>query len=222
MEIPVHLEERNGLSREVEPVRTGVPLPPGRVYAPEELVVTDAAGALIPHQLTALGLWSDRSIKWLLMDALARVSPWGRTKLFIRGRSHGHGSARQDNPSLSLIRNKGAIEVDTGVAQFTVPCQGGGPVSAVCVGGEQVLREAGSHLRLTDVSGSEYALDVERITIEEQGRFRATVLTEGGFRGAQLLPLRFKMRTVFTAGTAFLRIDLQVRNTRAAVHPGGI
>jgi hypothetical protein len=222
IEIPIHLEDRDRLPREAEPIRIGVPLPAGRIYGTAELVVTNSAGALIPHQLAALAFWADRSIKWLLVDALARVSPHERTKLFVRGRSHVHIPDHQISSILALVQKRGAIEIDTGVAQFTIGPQNGGSISAVRVGGLEALQGAGSLIRLIDAAGSVHELDVERFVVEEQGPFRATILTEGGFRGSNALPLRFKMRTVFTAGTALLRIELQIRNTRAAMHPSGL
>jgi hypothetical protein len=221
IEIPIHLEDHVALHRETEPIRIGVPLPVGRVYDPAELVVTDTAGALIPHQLAPQAFWADRSIKWLLVDALVCVSARERTKLFTRTRSHVH-SSQQTGPILGLVQNEGAIEIDTGLCQFTIERQSGGPIAAVRLGGQEVLQGVGSRIRLIDAAGSHYELDVERLAIEEQGPLRATILTEGGFRGANTLPLRFKMRTVFTAGTAFLRVDFQIRNTRAATHPGGL
>jgi YetA-like protein len=222
IEIPIHLEDRDRLHRQAETIRVGVPLPPGRVYDLAELVVTNAAGVLIPHQFEALAFWADRSIKWLLVNALARVSAQERTQVFVRARAHLHNCEPRTLPLLQLSRNNDVIEIDTGVCQFTIRPQHGGPVSAVRVGGFEALQGVGSLIRLMPLVGSVHELDVERFVVEEQGPFRVTILAEGGFRGASALPLRFKMRTVFTAGTAILRIDLQIRNTGASMHPGGL
>jgi hypothetical protein len=221
LQIPIHLEERDGLHREAEPVRIGVPLPAGRIHDPRELVVTDAAGDLIPHKLAALAFWADRSVKWLLMDALVQVSPLERTRLFIQAASQVHGPLPRD-PVLNLLSEEGVIRIDTGLSQFTIERQSRGPIASARIAEREMLQCDGSRIHLIDLAGSSYELEVERLAIEEQGRSRATVVAEGAFRGANPLPLRFRMRTVFWAGTALLRIDLLIRNTRAAIHPGGL
>lgn len=222
IEITIHLENRDRLHREAEPIRIGVPLPAGCVYHAAELVLVNAAGALIPHQFAPLAFWADRSIKWLLVDALARVPPNERATLFIRAASEECGPERQTSPVLGLVQHGGVIEVDTGVCQFAVGPKAGGPIAAVRIEGVELLRGPGSLIQLNDATGAKYELDGECAVVEEQGPLRATILTEGGFRGPTALPLRFRMRTVFTAGTAAVRIELQVRNTRAATHAGGL
>jgi YetA-like protein len=222
IEIPLHLEERHGLERKAEPIRIGVPVPAGRVHDLGELVVTNAAGALIPHQFAALAFWADRSVKWLLVDALASASARERAQLFVRTRSSQHSWARTAVPPLELSQNDAAIEIDTGVCQFAITARHGGPISAARVRGLEALRGVGSLVRLINSAGAAHELDVQRFIVEEQGQLRATVLSEGGFRGSSKLPLRFKMRTVFTAGTGIVRVELLIRNTRAAMHPGGL
>ncbi|MDB6092094.1 MAG: hypothetical protein JWN85_4878 [Gammaproteobacteria bacterium] len=222
IEIPIHLQERDRLHREAEPIRVGIPLPSGRVYELAELVVTNAAGVLIPHQFEALAFWADRSVKWLLVDALARASAQERTQLFVRARSDPRNCEPRSLPLLQLVRNNDVIEIDTGACHFTIRSQHGGPICAARVGGLEALQGVGSLIRLITLPGAVHELEVERLAVEERGPFRGTILAEGGFRGASALPLQFKMRTVFTAGTAIVRIDLQIRNTRASMHPGGL
>jgi hypothetical protein len=220
VELPIHVQERDGLPRKTEAIRIGVPLPRGRVHQPTELVLTNAAGERIAYQLRALALWADRSIKWLLIDALVQVQSYERTTLLLRtaGDDAHEGAAV---PTLDVESRDDTFEIDTGVARFTIARQGA-PISRVQIAATGLLQGVGSMIRLTDASGSHYDLDIERVGVEEQGPLRATLLTEGRFRGVRRLPLRFKLRTVFVAGTAVVRVELQVRNIRAAVHPSGL
>lgn len=218
IEVPIHLEELDRLQRRAEPIRIGVPLPVGRVRDPADLVVTDSKGALIPHQLAVQANWADRSIKWLLVDALVCMEPLERSQLYIRSRPPVSTPSGR-HPALELVQAGGGIEIDTGVAHFTTAGHPGAPISAVRMDGRQLLQAAGSRIALTDSAGREARLEVTHQTVEERGRLRATVATEGNFPGS---PLRFKMRTVFWAGIAVVSIDLQIRNTRAAMHRGGL
>lgn len=221
LQIPIHLAEPDGLRREAEPVRIGVPLPAGRVHDPRELVLTDAAGEPIPHQFAALASWADKSVKWLLIDALVRLAPRERTRMFIRVASEIQAS-RATAPVLKIAADEDVITIDTGAGQFTVERRGAGPITGARVAGQEMLQRNGSRIRLTDMAGSRHELHIQRQAIEEQGPLRATIVAEGTFHGTRPLPLHFRMRSVFWAGTALARVDLLIRNTRAAIHPGGL
>src|SRR6185295_5172744 len=148
LQIPIHLEEPDGLRREAEPVRMGVPLPAGRVHDPRELVLTDAAGEPIPHQFAALAFWADKSVKWLLMDALVRLAPRERTRMFIRVASEIQAS-RVTAPVLNIAADEDVITIDTGAGQFTVERRGAGPITGARVAGQEMLQRDGSRIRLT-------------------------------------------------------------------------
>jgi hypothetical protein len=220
--IPIYIDERNGLPRTGEAVRIGVPLCRGCVREAVDVVVTDEHGTAVPHQARVLARWSDRSIKWLLVDAVTPVSSLARTTLFVGPRS----SARMDDPAsppeLRVAKRSGGVSVDTGCAQFEILEGHAGPLASVVIGKTCVLGPSGSALRLRGVDGTTYSAVVDRLDIEELGPLRAAVVTEGWFRAARRdAPLHFKTRLTFIAGSAAVRLDLQVRNTRPAVHPGG-
>ncbi len=64
----IRARETGGVRRRAEPVSTGVPLPPGRVRAPEQLALVDDQGRRIPVQTQVLDRWPDDSVRWLLLD----------------------------------------------------------------------------------------------------------------------------------------------------------
>lgn len=180
--IPLHLEERHGLRRASEAVRIGVPLPQGLLRESAEIAVTDSGGAPVPHQATPLAFWSDRSVKWLLVDALAALEPFERATLFLRPQPAPRGDG---GPRLHVTARSGAIDVDTGVARFEIQEQHSGPFSSVTMGAVSLLQPLGSRIRLTDRDTNTYEPTIERLTIEEQGPVRAVVMSEGCFQGAR-------------------------------------
>ncbi len=69
----------------------------------------------------------------------------------------------------------------------------------------------------------EYVAVSKRCFIEEMGPVRSAVVIEGQLEEAnRRLPLAFKARCVFFAGSALLRLEVQIRNPQAAGHPGGL
>jgi hypothetical protein len=222
LNIPVHLEERDGLSRKSEAVRIGVPLSRGLLTDPGQLSVTTEAGHPVAHQAAGLAFWPDRSIKWLQADILATVPAYGRTTLLVRKRSESGAATCAGAPSLRVDSHDSTIDVDTGTARFTALRRGAGLISSALVGGLEVLRNNGSRMTAVDPHGAVYELSVERMFVEEQGPVRATLVSEGRFRGRGELALQIRARSVFVAGSALVRIECQVRNPQASLHPGGL
>lgn len=217
--VPIHLAERDGLSRECEAVRIGIPFPRGALQQIADLSVTTDAGGPVAHQAIALATWPDRSIKWAQTDFLAAVPAHGRTTVFVR---IGRAPAEASVAALWVAADESAIEVDTGVARFRMSLGGAGPLSSVLVEGIEAIKEMGARIAVVDSRGSTRELLVERHYVEEQGPLRVTIVSEGRFRGGADFPLRFTARCVFVAGTAVVRVECIVRNPRAALHPGGL
>lgn len=222
-EIPIVVEERAGLSRPGDAIRVGVPLPRGVVHDVAELAVIRAPGHAVPYQLRALARWPDRSVKWLLVDALAPVGPRERTTLFVRPKPAAADGGDTPAATLAVAESPDGVRIDTGAAKFQIDKAQAGPVSSVIVGTAQLLSQRGSGIRLLSRDGREYTARVERLCNEESGPVRAAIVAEGGFHCAgRESPLRFKSRAVFVAGSASLRLEFQIRNPQAAWHPGGL
>jgi hypothetical protein len=220
--IPIYIEERHGLQRKAEAVRIGVPMSRGLVRDTAEVVVTDETETVVPHQTKVLARWSDRSIKWLLVDAVAHVPPFARTTLFVRPASSFRTDGRATQPDLRVNKRTDGISVDTGCAQFDILEAHAGPLASVVIGTTDVLGPSGSVIRLRGDDGTVYSPVVDRLDIEEIGPFRATIVNEGWLRAAgRIAPMRFKTRLAFVAGSAAVRLELQLRNARPALHPGG-
>src|SRR5437870_1305483 len=75
------VRENAGISREQEPVETGVPWPIGRVWRSSAWRLIDPNGRTAACQTRVLACWPDGSIKWLLCSFLADVVA-GQTAIY--------------------------------------------------------------------------------------------------------------------------------------------
>lgn len=215
--VPIYVGELIGLDRAAEAIRIGVPLPRGLVHDSSEVVIVTASGRSVPHQLTPLSRWPDRSVKWLLVDAIVALSAGERRELALKpGRVE--PSEACEWPQLRLTEDDGSITIETGRGRFQINREFAGPFTAMAVDDVSVLRAGGSSLRLVAGDGTVCRSGATRLSIEENGPIRASILAEGDFQDT---PLSFACRAVFTAGTTVVRLEFLLRNTRAAAHPGG-
>ena len=218
------VEESFGRTRENEPVRVGVPFPRGLVFAAKEVAVFDQHARAVPHQCRVLASWPDRSVKWVLVDALVCVEANERAVLLVRRKtSVGNVVQGATTHGLNIAEEAGRLVVNTGAGQFCVGRDFLGPLQAALLGSTELLATAGSETRLRTADGTEYVPVVDSVRLEESGSVRASILVEGGFahRGRRN-PLLFKSRLVFFAGSTCVTLEFQIRNPQAAHHPGGL
>ena len=226
--IPIRIGECAGCDRLLEPVRIGVPLPKGLLRDVSGAVLADEAGRRLPFQARELACWPDRSIKWLLVDALASVRANERLSVFLCD-SLSSAAAGVDAIGVRLKERGTVWEIDTGAATFEV---GGDPAAlldAARVSGVDLLDRAGVSLLLTGCTGRQYCATLVRRRIEERGSVRVTVAGEGYFEpersgrsGQSRPPLLFKSRLIFNAGRGCVRLEITIHNPKAAKHPGGL
>lgn len=220
--ICIHLDEAHGIARDREPIRVGIPLPRGFLYDPARALITDSAGNLVAHQASPLALWSDRSVKWLLIDALAWAGAGCRTTLLVTRLSQGT-PATDHGAAVRLRSTDSHIEVDTGPLRAVFGKRGPAYLSRVGVQGMETLRDPGAQLRITDIAGVTHDAVIDEVEVEEQGPLRVSVLTEGRFAASgKLADLRFRARAAFVAGSTAMILEVVLHNPRAARHPGGV
>lgn len=219
LELPLSLVEVDGVPRSACAFRVGAPLPRGLCADADDLAVTMSAGRLLPTQCRALARWPDRSIKWLLVDAIAPLEAGQHLDLVLRRALTGE-AARAGFPRVVVTERGAEIEVDTGRARFHLSGATIGPVSSVALAGANLLSGTGSDLALTSRSGERLAGCIERRFVEECGPVRASIVTEGSF-AAGARQLRFLTRTIFHAGSCAIRFEVTLHNPHAADHRGG-
>jgi hypothetical protein len=221
-EVPIYLEQAAVMPRRGEPVRIGVPLPKGFAEDVSLLRLKNEVGLKLSLQSRPLAFWPDRTIKWVLLDFIASTQGSLRTTYRL-GRVGGEENAQVATPGFLIREQDGSLVIDTGAAQFHVPRKCFGPFSMVTVGGIPILSGTGSRVRLADQSGREYQPEVDLIIEEENGPVRLTLRIEGRFVGRRQKALcLFKARLIFYHGQSTVRIEFQIHNPRAAVHPGGL
>nr|WP_242464157.1 hypothetical protein [Thiococcus pfennigii] len=214
----IRIEETRGVVREREPVRIGVPIPRGMVADALDCSLTGPHGEELPHQCRLLARWPDRSVKWLLVDALVSVAAGQQFDLSLWRHPGGGTPAPQ---GLTLQRSGDSVLIETGAAECRIDARSGGGVPSVRFGDEGLI--SGGRLVLRMADGAERLPRIRRIEVEEVGPVRATVCIEVDFDlGRSRASLFLRSRLSFFAGTAVVRQEVLVRNSRAALHPGGV
>lgn len=74
----IRIKERSGIQRTVEPVSISVPFPPGDLFEPGAIFLSDEADIPLPCGTKPLAAWPDNSVRWLLVDT--QVSMKGAEK----------------------------------------------------------------------------------------------------------------------------------------------
>jgi len=216
----IRVEETCGIARDREPVRIGVPFPRGLLANDSECSVTGPQGGAVPHQCRALATWPDRSVKWLLVDALVSVGARERSELALRrGQADGIGAP----PRLTFRRSADSIAVSTGTAEFLIDARSGGVLASARIGANEFVDASGSGIRLRMADGVDRIPAIHRLEVEESGPVRTTVRLEGTFALAcKRMSLVFRSRLSFFAGSSLVRQEVLVLNPRSALHPGCI
>ena len=212
--IPIQLTETHGIERVAEPVRIGVPLPRGWLSAPTDAHLRDESGRRVPAQFRALASWSDGSVKWLLVDALAAMPANNRRHLRL---TRGAQSMPDTASILQIVERDDRIEIDTGRVRFDVRKSGTTPVGAVSVAEHSIVDANGLRLSAAGVDGKDWPLKIKTAWIEEQGKVRASIICAAAVGAIEL-----KLRFVAHAGSAAISIECEVWNPRAANHAGGL
>jgi hypothetical protein len=215
--VPLRLR-RHSASQSSEPITLGLPFPSGLVFDPQTVVLLDSRQQQVNLQMQVLNRWSDGSIRWLLLDFLARESGPGETHWQLQERI---GSpARTLENDLHVYETEEGITVATGAATFLISRRYFQPFQEVLVSARNVLDNWGARTTLTDCGGRSRQARIKRVVLEEKGPVRATLRFECKFSGA--VPARLVARLCFFAGTGLVRLRLTLHNPHRAKHPGGL
>lgn len=220
----IGIGENSGLARKRDPVRVGIPFPSGLVFDTGEIVLLDQHSQAVPCQCRVLASWSDGSVKWMLMDTLVSIKANEHVEFTVQRQAPAGKAVLEDARfAMSIQQEADRIVVNTGAGRFCVARDTFGPLQAVMPGATELLAAVGSDTRLRTADGVEYAPAVDRMSLEESGPVRASILVEGGFAHAgRRIPLLFSSRLIFYTGTTCVRVEFQIRNPQAAHHPGGL
>ncbi|MBI1314229.1 hypothetical protein GC176_23285 [bacterium] len=186
------------------PLTRGIDLPRGLAANAARLSLADADGRPLPLQAEPLAWWPDGSIKWLLVDTLARdLEPgWTELPLLIDEREIpvpatsllSPDATVSDPCSVKLIKD--GLRIRRGRATVSLAF----PVTTEC--GRRVLP------RITES------------VWETRGPVRWTLRIEGMFPGCRGLRFVARLHSYFPTG--LLKLDVRLHNPRRARHKGGL
>lgn len=214
----IHLTETAGLRRDNEYVRVSVPCARGEIgpQAPVAIVAPD--GDQMPCQSRALKEWPDGSVKWLLVDFAASLSP-GASAAYRLVAAEG----REEIPTaVTVVPGPEQWQVETGAGSFSLDAKLFRPFTSVRVGGKEILGSGKSDCDFVQADGSTLPALVEKVALEDKGPLHAVVRVTGRFGAVSTTGPRFAGRLHFFAGSLAVKIEFTLHNPRAARHPKGL
>jgi len=220
--IPIIIQETAGYDRKLVPVRLGVPLPRGAVRNCNELGLQDPKAFFVPLQKRALARWPDRTVKWVLIDFLADV-PKNRRLEYILMTGVGHEKPQGITDGIAVSQQGNDFTVDTKTAVFTVCKTSPGLLSSVYMQDVALLKSGKeTEIKLTGTGKDPCYMETQRLILLESGPLRCCLRAAGRWLDSRRQPyLNFVADMSFFAGLSRIRLDLQIHNPNAALHPGG-
>ena len=217
---PIFVTEQNGIPRVHEPVTVGLPFPKGWVRDPSQLQLIDTDRGHVPLQATALTRWSDNSVKWGLVDFQANVAPH-TTKLYqaviSSSRDAEDGATQAD--VVHVAESAEGYRIDTGAAEFFLDRTTFYPLRNVYIRGREHIDSDRSGWNLRDGNGLDYKPIVAHVQVETAGPLRTTFRIDGRFANSHGTSMcEFDAWLSFFAGSATVRLEITIRNSKRAAH----
>jgi hypothetical protein len=210
---------RPSTPRTNEPVTLGIPLPKGLSADAAKWTLRRLDGTRLPVQTRALDRWSDGSVRWALLDFQAAADQSTGTLAVLT--FDGEGGEGIAVPAVSTTDVPDGLAIETGAARFELAAGSAGVLRTVEYDGCQVLDGYRSGFRVLEASGAACDVRWTSMVVEEPGHLRTVVRATGHAEGASVR-LDLVSRLHFFAGSAVVRMDVTVCNSRPATHPGGI
>ncbi|MCJ7623429.1 MAG: hypothetical protein MUO76_07985 [Anaerolineaceae bacterium] len=218
LSIPLRVYNTLDVSRNNEPLTSGVPLPRALgITDTDSLLLVDASGEAVPAQFTSLARWggspddSAAPLRWVLVDFQTSVGPAETAYYYLQEGGPG------PEPQLSLLIDDTpeAVLVDTGVAQYRIDKTTGN------LGGD--LHLAGLAGRALGEDGTIYAASgVKSVIVKLAGALRASIEVKGTYRSADGLRLvDYTARYWFFDGQPVLRLFYTVENNNLCLPDEG-
>lgn len=217
-EIPILLQEEEGISRTREPVRIGVPFPKGLTTDPAELCLRNPDGEMRLFQTKILETWSDSSLKWLLVDFFVELTANSSSVYTLQP------LAETTPPGGQIIHTKltsESLTVDNGT--FSCCAGRGSQAPPLSLTLDKNGPTVDVHLLFTGSKGRQIPFTIEESRITDSGPLRCSILQKGfvpSEKGERLLNVSL-LHHLF-AGSSVAAVDVTLHNPRAAKHYGGL
>lgn len=197
-----------------QPVTAGLPFPNGVLPSATSIVLTDADGHSRPVQTKSLATWDNGSVRWLLLDFVAKAGP---TVFHLRSAA---ATAIAAASRVVVQTDEREYVINTGLTVFRVGRVNQHPLLQVDQGLSRALDPATKAIVLTDAKGRAQQPRFEQAVLESEGPVRATIRLDGHFVGRAAC--RFIARLCFFAGTGLVRLRFTIHNPRRAKHRGNL
>jgi hypothetical protein len=203
--VPLALQETAGVERRAWPASASVPLPRGRLAAPDAVWLAADERRPVPFQARALERWPDGSVRWLLLDFLADVPAGGLATYTLHD---GRPPRPSGGPTVRVRQGPdGARVLDTGALRVTLPARGTALLTDLSVGGARLPGPVAlPALAVASVPGGPPTRD--RLTVETEGPVRSELVATGRYPQG----ITWEVRVAAFAGQRFLRLEHTVTN----------
>jgi len=201
-----------------EPVSLGVPIPAGVSQVANQFLLKDTEGHPVSLQTQVLNRWPDATVKWLLCDFLAVVGPEAQTAYTLEYVAQ----AAPQQPGCSIESTQTTHRVATGAMVVQVGSgSGNGLFSVFSADGKNPICHAAT-LRLRDLSGQEWPMRIDQVTVEINGPVRTTLAICGKLVGPNKRRLLIYARLHVYVGASICAFEVRLHNPDAARHPGNL
>ena len=186
----------------------GVPFARGTVAKNQTFTLASADGKALPLQTSPLAYWPDGSLKFIGFATAAGANTAGPFRL-ASGAATNSGA-----PALKVAQTAGAIDIDTGLIQCTIPKSGPDFPGSLKREGREVARSGRLLCTLENrttpnaLTFDDYLSDLKTVTLEQSGPVRAVVRAEGLHKAVKgdRAWLPFTVRLYFYAGQDKVRL----------------
>jgi len=216
--ISIEINNMAGCSRKGEPVSVGIPIPKGEIQDIDLFILKDENGE-ISAQFTPLGMWSDGSLKWVLLNFQPSVEANSVYKCFLEKSKTPQKDKLQ---GVDIDEQGSSLLINTGVTTFLLDKRCFLPFSAVKNSTSDIVRPRSSEVILTCKDDTTFTPEIDNVSVETRGHLKTTIKAEGAFKTEGKDLLNFIARLHFFNNKSFVKIDFTLWNKQPAKHAGGL
>ncbi|KKR24825.1 MAG: hypothetical protein UT55_C0053G0004 [Candidatus Peregrinibacteria bacterium GW2011_GWE2_39_6] len=224
LSVPLTVTNNLAITRENEPVTTGIPLPKNlNIISTSDLNIRDKNQAIISSQFTVTARWggapndTTKPIKWVLSTFYANVEPFSTATYYLVD------GTKNTSPS-TLIKEETTTDltIHTGNADFTLDKQTLNFFKKVTVNGQIISFSSQNAFSLIDQTGLSYISTQNKPTISiiEQGPLRLALKIEGSLNNGSNSVLDYILYLYFYAGKSYVQAKYTVGNHQKAALNG--
>lgn len=197
----------------------GIPFPKGAVFSDTGLSLRDKNNHQIDFQQQPLSYWSDKSIRWLLLDFKISVAAHEQCKYTLE-----RSDLVKASVSKVLISDTGnQLNIENSRLRFKLSRHKFIQIENLFTDKSQHFMN-GSEIYLIDANNQKHAAIIDTIKLpEDTPSVRAEIMFSGHFESGNEIDDYFKFEAVLTlySENTILEMDFTLHNPRAARHKGG-